>query len=57
MGDLPGGPVVKTALPVQGVWVQSLAGELKSHIPHSAAKKKKKKDKDVPGPALRMGVL
>lgn len=29
-------PVVKTALPLQGVWVQPLAGELGSHMPHSA---------------------
>ena len=27
-GDVPGGPVAKTAFPVQGVWVQSLVGEL-----------------------------
>ena len=27
-GDFPGGPVVKTALPVQGAWVQSLVREL-----------------------------
>ena len=33
-------PVVKTALPVQGEQVQSLMGELRSHIPHGAAKKK-----------------
>ena len=34
------GPVVKTALPVQGSWVQSLVRELRFHM-HSAAKKKK----------------
>ena len=27
-GDFPGGPVAKTALPMQGAWVQSLAREL-----------------------------
>ena len=32
--DSPGGPVVKTALPVQGAWVQSLVWELRFHMPH-----------------------
>ena len=36
MGEFSGGPVVRTR-------VQSLVGELKSHKPHSMAKKKKKK--------------
>ena len=31
--DFPGGPVVKTAFPLQGVQVQSLVGELRSHMP------------------------
>ena len=39
-GDFPGSPVVKTTLPTQGPWVQSLVGELRSHMPHSMAKKK-----------------
>ena len=30
MGDFPGGPLVKTVLPVQGMQVQSLVGELRS---------------------------
>ena len=30
MGDFPGGPVVKTVLPVQGMQVQSLVGGLRS---------------------------
>ena len=47
--------MVKTALPVQGVWVQSLAGQLKSHIPHSAAKKKKKKRQRCPWPCPQDG--
>ena len=33
MGDLPGGPVVKISLPVQGVQVRSLVEELRSHMP------------------------
>lgn len=31
--------VVKTVLPRQGVQVLSLVGELRSHVPHGAAKK------------------
>ena len=30
-------------LPLQGVWVQSPVGELRSHMPHSTAQKLKKK--------------
>ena len=30
--DLPGGPVVKTALPMQGAWVKSLVREPRSQI-------------------------
>ena len=38
--DFPGGPVVKTpALPLQGVWVQSLVGELRSCMPRGQKKK------------------
>ena len=37
LGDFPGSPVVKTTLP----WVRSLVGELRSHMTHSIAKKKK----------------
>ena len=36
---LPGGPVVKTPLPLQRVWVPSLIGELRSHVPQGAPKK------------------
>ena len=32
--DLPGSPVVKTSPSVQGVHVQSLVRELRSHVPH-----------------------
>ena len=34
--------MVKTALPMQGALVQSLVRELRSHMPHGMAKKKKK---------------
>ena len=44
LGDFPDDPVVKI-LPVQGAWVQSLVGELRSHMLHGVAKKKKKKRK------------
>ena len=30
-GDFPGSLVVNTPLPLQGVWVQLLVGELRSH--------------------------
>ena len=42
LGDFPDDPVVKI-LPVQGAWVQSLVGELRSHMLHGVAKKKKKR--------------
>ena len=32
MRDFPGGPAADSTLPVQGVWVQSLVRELRSHI-------------------------
>ena len=35
-----------SALPLQGAQVQSLVGELKSHMPQSAPPKKKKKKKE-----------
>ena len=35
--DFPGGPVVKTALPLQGMWVLPPVGE-RSCMLHSAAK-------------------
>ena len=31
--DFPGSPVGKTLLPMQGAWVRSLVGELKSRMP------------------------
>ena len=34
-GDFPGGPVVKNLPSKAGMWVCSLAGELRSHTPHS----------------------
>ena len=37
--DFPGGPVVKTVLPLQGARVQSLVMELKFHMPHGVAKR------------------
>ena len=37
--DFPGGPLVKTALPMQGIWVQALVGE---QIPHAVGPKKKR---------------
>ena len=37
--DVPGGPVVKTALPVLGVWVQFLVRELRSCMLHGMAEK------------------
>ena len=52
MRDFPGSQVVKTVLPVQGIWVQSLVRELRSHMPRSKAKKyikiiKKKKEREM----------
>ena len=45
--DFPDGPVVKTLLPLQGAWVQSLDRELRSHKPHGMAKKKKREEKEI----------
>ena len=39
--DFPGGPVVRTALPVQGVQVWSLVRELRFRMPWGVAKRKK----------------
>ena len=38
--DFPGGPVVKTANPLQRAWVRSLVWELRSSMLHSTAKTK-----------------
>ena len=36
--DFPGSPLVKTVLPIKGTWVQSLVGELRSHMLCGASK-------------------
>ena len=41
--DFPSGPVVKTVLPLQGAWLQSLVQELRFHMLQCSQKKKKKK--------------
>ena len=41
--DFPSNPVVKTVLPLQGTWVQSLVGELRSYMLYSTAKRFKKR--------------
>ena len=41
--EFPGGALVKTALSLPRVQVQSLIRELRSHKPHGAIIKKKKK--------------
>lgn len=41
--EFPGGALVKTALSLPRVQVQSLIRELRSHKPHGAIRKKKKK--------------
>ena len=43
-----------SVLPLQGAWVQSLVGELRSHMPRSAAKTKNKKK---PSLYLRIFIL
>ena len=40
--DFPCGPVVDSALPLQGAWVPSLVGELRFHMPCGASKKEKR---------------
>ena len=37
--EFPGSPVVKTAFPLQGVRVQSLVRELRSHMLHNQINK------------------
>ena len=46
--NFPGDPGVKTALAMQGVWVQSPVGELRAHMQCGPKKKKKnlKKEKN-----------
>ena len=39
-GTFPGGPAVKTNLPVQGAQVQPLVGELGSYMSHGVAENK-----------------
>ena len=41
-----GGPGGKSALPLQGVWVRSLVGELRSYRLYSVAKRKKKRKRN-----------
>ena len=41
MKAFPGGPVVKTVLPVQGLWIQSLVRRLRSHTCRDHKKKMK----------------
>ena len=45
--DFCGGLVVKTVLPLQGARIPSLVpvGELRSHMPHGVAKKKKERNR------------
>ena len=50
---LPGGPVVKTALPIQGAWVWTLVRELRFLMPRSMAKKKIKKKENQNGKSER----
>ena len=40
--DFSGGPMVKTALPIQGAWVQPLISELRSHMLTTEKKKKER---------------
>ena len=40
--DFPGCLMVKTPLPMQGMWVQLLVGQLRSHMLHGTAKKEEK---------------
>ena len=42
--DFPSGPVVKTVLPLQGAWLQSLVQELRFHMLQCSQKKKKQKE-------------
>ena len=45
--DFPGSPVFETLLPMQRVLVQSLVGELRSHILWGTAKKKERKKENL----------
>ena len=45
--DFPSGPVVKTVLPLQGAWVQSLVQELRFHM-LQCSQNKTKKQKEIP---------
>ena len=38
--NFSGGLVVKSPLPMQGVWVRSLVGELRPHMPQDVAQKR-----------------
>ena len=40
-GNLPGRPVVKILLPLQGTQVRALVGELRSHMLHGAVTQNK----------------
>ena len=44
--NFPGDPGVKTALAMQGVWVQSPVGELRAHMRVVQKKKNLKKEKN-----------
>ena len=45
--DFPGsGPVVKTLFPKQGARVQSLVGELRSHVPCDDVIKKRERERE-----------
>ena len=50
--DFPGGPVVKTLLPLQGARVPALVRELRSRMPRGAAKKKRKQNEPHKYPTL-----
>ena len=52
----PGSPVVKTAVPMQGMWVQSPVRELSSSVPRGMVKKKKKLKPPVGHPSEVTGV-
>ena len=54
--DFPGSPVVDSALPLWGVQVRSLVGELRSHMPRSPKKKKKNHVSRLYGHLVCIGV-
>ena len=41
LGTSPGGPLLKTVLPLQGALAHSLVGELRCHMPCSVVQKKR----------------